>query len=108
MALDRDTEALAAALEERAEEAAAVLKALANPHRLLILCLLAGGESSVAELEARLGLRQASVSQLLARLRHEGLVIGRREGRHIRYRLADPRIADILATLHRVFCPDLT
>ena len=88
-----------------AEEAAAMLRALSNPSRLLLLCQLVGGEKSVGELEAALDLSQAYVSQQLARLRAEGIVAARREGRTVRYRLADNRIAPVIRTLYEQYCP---
>ena len=88
-----------------ADEAAGVLKALSNPARLKLLCALVPGEKSVGELEAILDARQAYVSAQLARLRAEGLVETRREGRAIHYRLADPRVTPVLERLYEVFCP---
>ncbi len=88
-----------------ADEAASMLKALSNPSRLLLLCHLVGGEKSVSELEAALDLSQAYVSQQLARLRAEGLVAATRDGRVVRYRLADGRIAPVIQTLYEQYCP---
>jgi ArsR family transcriptional regulator len=70
----------------------------------LILCHLAGGERSVTELEQLLSQRQAAVSQQLARLRLEGLVETRREGKTIYYRLADTRTREMLDILYDMFC----
>lgn len=92
-------------MAERAEEAAALMKTLSNPGRLMILCLLVGGEKSVAELEAHLQTKQPNVSQQLARMRLEGHVRARRDGRHIFYSLADERVREILDALHAAFCP---
>ncbi len=88
----------------RANEAAAYLKTLAHEGRLMILCHLATGEKSVSELEALLGLRQAAVSQMLARLREEGQVGARREGKTVYYRLEDETTAQVIGFLHSVFC----
>ena len=88
----------------RATEAAGVLKALGHEGRLMILCYLSEGECSVTELETRLGLRQAAVSQQLARLRAEGLVGCRREGKAIYYSIADKRAAELVKTLYGLFC----
>lgn len=87
-----------------AEEASAVLRALSNPSRLLLLCHLVDREKSVGELETALDLSQAYVSQQLARLRAEGLVAARREGRIVRYRLSDSRVAPVIHTLYEQFC----
>ena len=87
-----------------AEEAASMLRALSNPSRLLLLCQLVEREKSVSELEAALDLSQAYVSQQLARLRAEGLVAATREGRVVRYRLADSRVAPVIQTLYEQYC----
>lgn len=85
-------------------EAANYLKALSHEGRLLILCHLATGEKSVTELEELLSARQAAVSQQLARLRAEGLVAPRREGKAIYYRLTDERAVKILDVVYNLFC----
>ncbi|MCU0906313.1 MAG: metalloregulator ArsR/SmtB family transcription factor [Rhodobacteraceae bacterium] len=92
-------------MAEAAAEASNLLKALSHEGRLMILCHLAGGEKSVTELEDLLGARQAAVSQQLARLRLEGLVQPRRDGKAIYYSLADARAARILQVMHDIFCP---
>lgn len=88
-----------------AEEAAGLLKALGNPSRMRLLCALVPGERSVGELEALLGASQSYVSGQLARLRSEGYVAAHRDGRVIRYRLADPRVTPVLQRVYEVFCP---
>ncbi len=82
------------------------LKALAHEGRLLTLCHLASGEKSVTELEQLLSARQAAVSQQLARLRLEGLVRYRREGKTIYYSLADGRAKRMIEVMHEMFCGD--
>ena len=89
---------------ESAHEASGFLKALAHEGRLLILCLLIDGEKSVSEIEEMLSLRQPAISQQLARLRADGLVETRREGKSIFYSLARSEVHDIVSTLHRSFC----
>lgn len=89
---------------ENACEASNYLKALSHEGRLLILCHLASGEKSVTELEELLSARQAAVSQQLARLRAEGLVAPRREGKTIYYRLTDERAVQILDVVYSLFC----
>ncbi|WP_193140768.1 MULTISPECIES: ArsR/SmtB family transcription factor [unclassified Meridianimarinicoccus] len=84
--------------------AAAFLKALAHEGRLLILCHLNSGERSVTELEKLLGQRQAAVSQQLARLRMEGLVRSRRDGKTIYYSLGDERAERMIGLLYDMFC----
>ena len=102
----QDPEVAARAMNEAADEAAEVLKVLSNPARLRILCALLPGELCVSDLKEVLGASQSYVSGQLARMRAEGLVECDRDGRTIRYRLADQRIRPILERLHEVFCPD--
>jgi len=87
------------ALWENAAEANALLRAMANENRLMILCLLAEGERSVGEIEALTGARQPTVSQQLARLRADGLVESRRDGKAIYYSLLCERTRRILELL---------
>lgn len=87
-----------------ADEAAAALRALSNPARLLILCKLVEGPASVGTLETTLGLSQAYVSQQLARLRADRVVSANREGRNMVYCLTDPRITPVLHALHAAYC----
>jgi len=89
---------------EAAAAAAALLKALANEDRLLILCNLAGGEKNVTELQEILGLRQPALSQQLSRLRCEGLVDFRRNGKSIHYRLASDEAAKVIEVLYELYC----
>ncbi|WP_150523425.1 ArsR/SmtB family transcription factor [Roseibium sediminis] len=95
------------ALVEQARKASDLLKALSHEVRLLILCLLSEGEKSVSELEEVLSMPQAAVSQQLARLRLEGLVRSRREGRMIYYSLENKEVSSIVATLYDLFCKDV-
>ncbi|HLQ18500.1 MAG TPA: metalloregulator ArsR/SmtB family transcription factor [Tabrizicola sp.] len=90
-------------MAEHAQPASAFLKALSHEGRLMILCHLAGGEKSVTELEELLGQRQAAVSQQLARLRLEGLVSTRREGKAIFYAIQDVRVLELLRLLPAMF-----
>ena len=89
-----------------ATTAANFLKAISHEGRLMILCHLATGEKSVTELENLLSARQAAVSQQLTRLRLEGLVRPRREGKTIFYSLTDDRAARILSVVYDLFCKD--
>lgn len=88
----------------QATAAAAFLKALSHEGRLMILCHLASGEKSVTELEHLLASRQAAVSQQLARLRLEGLVSTRRDGKAIHYAIRDARVLRIITLMHDMFC----
>jgi len=91
---------------DNATTASNFLKAVSHEGRLLILCHLVTGEKSVTELEELISARQAAVSQQLSRLRLEGLVIPRREGKAIYYRLADERPKRILELVYELFCAD--
>jgi ArsR family transcriptional regulator len=91
--------------EKHAVEVADILRALANDRRLMILCkLVEGGESNVNAPAEAVGLSQSALSQHLAKMREEGLVTFRRESQTLWYRIADPRIEQLFATLHRLFC----
>jgi ArsR family transcriptional regulator, virulence genes transcriptional regulator len=96
-----------AELEPRADEAAELLAAMANPKRLLILCHLLDSELSVGELSERVQLGQSPLSQHLSKLRALKLVATRREGQMILYRLASESVASVLTTLHGIYCRPL-
>ena len=95
-----------ALLEDKAAEAAAFLKLLGNPHRLLILCrLLIEREMSVGDLVAAVGLGQSALSQHLAKMREDGIVATRREAQTVFYRIADKNVARMLTLLKDIYCP---
>ena len=89
---------------ENVGQAAALMKVLANPSRLLLLCLLSEGEKNVSELEELLKLRQPSLSQQLSRLRDDALVETRRDGKSIYYRLASEEAQQVIGLLHSLYC----
>ena len=91
-------------LETRSSEVEEFLKALANGHRLMILCELKDGERSVSALERVVPLTQSALSQHLAKLREGGFVATRREAQTIYYSLADVRVARLMEVLHELFC----
>jgi DNA-binding transcriptional ArsR family regulator len=91
-------------MADKAKHAADFLKALAHENRLMILCILSQGEKSVSELERQLELRQPTVSQQLARLRADGLVSARRDGKTIFYSIVSPEARIIVGALYQVFC----
>ena len=96
------------AIVDCAHEAAQLLKLLANEKRLVILCFLATrGEMPVGVLVQALGLSQSALSQHLARLRRDGLVLFRRESQTLHYRLADRRAMRLLGVLEEIFCTGL-
>jgi len=92
------------ALMENARRAAAFLKAIGHESRLVILCALAEGEKSVGELERLLKQRQASISQQLARLRSEGLVKARRDGKMVHYSLSSDEARAVVGIVYQMFC----
>jgi len=87
-----------------ADDAGTLLKALANRHRLIIVCQLIEGERSVGELAALLDIRASTVSQHLALLRKDGLVTARRDGQTIWYSIGSPQARELVRTLYRVYC----
>ncbi|MBE7373103.1 ArsR/SmtB family transcription factor [Pseudomonas lopnurensis] len=91
-------------LRANAASAGALLKALANPDRLLLLCQLSQGERNVSELETLLGIQQPTLSQQLAVLRREGLVETRRDGKQVYYRISSPEALAVITTLYQLFC----
>ena len=102
---DNSTDDLAGNMAEHADAAANLLKAMANTHRLLILCALADNELSVGQLNEAIPLSQSALSQHLAKLRADELVNTRREAQTIHYRLAPGPITEIIAVLQTHFCP---
>jgi ArsR family transcriptional regulator, virulence genes transcriptional regulator len=91
-------------MQSTADEASELLKALANRHRLLILCQLIERERSVGELAGFLGIRDSTVSQHLALMRRDGLVVARRDGQTIWYSISSAPARAVLKTLYRVYC----
>lgn len=93
------------AFEANALEVANILRALGNERRLMILCkLVEAGEATVGTLVDAVGLSQSALSQHLAKMRDEGIVTFRRESQTLWYRIADPRIEQLMAELHRLYC----
>lgn len=95
------------AFEANALQVADLLRALGNEKRLMMLCkLVEHGEMTVGSLADAVGLGQSALSQHLARMRDEGIVAFRRDGQTLWYRIADPRIEEMMALLHRLYCRD--
>ena len=89
------------------ERAARFLKSIAHRDRLKVLCGLLDGEQTVATIEAQVGASQSAVSQHLARLKSEGILAARREGRQIYYSISDPMVRSLIELLYLKFCaPD--
>jgi DNA-binding transcriptional ArsR family regulator len=91
-------------LEAQAGQAAKLMKAMSNPHRLFVLCQLLDGERRVSELEEATGLSQSALSQHLARLRNDGIVVTRRQAQNIYYSLAGTDVHQVIGVLHQIFC----
>jgi DNA-binding transcriptional ArsR family regulator len=91
-------------LMRNARRASDFLKALSHENRLLLLCLLSEGERSVSELESILSMRQSAVSQQLARLRLDGLVAARRDGKAVFYSIASEDVRRMIAVVYDIFC----
>jgi DNA-binding transcriptional ArsR family regulator len=91
-------------LKKHATEVSGLLKHMSHPQRLLILCSLAEGEKSVGDIEVACGASQSAVSQFLKGMRLEGLIGSRREGQHVYYEIADPRLLELMKSLYAIFC----
>ncbi|NRA84311.1 MAG: winged helix-turn-helix transcriptional regulator [Gammaproteobacteria bacterium] len=91
-------------LEANVDQAVTLLKAMANNHRLMILCVLQENELSVSQLNEIIPVAQSSLSQHLAWLRREGFVKTRRDSQTIYYSLDSKEVAALIATLHGQFC----
>ncbi|KGJ10321.1 ArsR family transcriptional regulator (plasmid) [Paracoccus versutus] len=87
-----------------ADEASELLKSLGNRHRLLILCQLVQGEKSVGQLAEFLGIRDSTVSQHLALLRRDKIILGRRDGQTIWYRIESQPARKVMEVLYNTFC----
>jgi len=94
-------------LLENAQDVATILKQLANPYRLIILCSLANGELTVGNLNDQVELSQSALSQHLAKLRESKIVTTRRESQTIYYRIVNQKIKILLEVLQQQFCEDI-
>jgi DNA-binding transcriptional ArsR family regulator len=91
-------------LRQSASKACALLKSMANEDRLLIMCQLTMGERNVSDLESATNIHQPTLSQQLTKLRDEGLVSTRREGKYIYYTLSSREVMQIMQTLSSIYC----
>lgn len=92
-------------LVKNCESTAKILKALAHPHRLQILCHLSERDRTVSELEQLCKASQSTVSQFLARMKSEGLVNSHRDGQFVNYSISDVKVLKLIQALHKIFCP---
>ncbi|HMW49360.1 MAG TPA: metalloregulator ArsR/SmtB family transcription factor [Cellvibrionaceae bacterium] len=93
------------AMQAHAAKAASLLKALANEHRLMIMCTLIDGELCVGDLNERVPLSQSALSQHLASLREAGLVRTRKESQTVYYAVNGNEASKIIAVLQSIYCP---
>jgi DNA-binding transcriptional ArsR family regulator len=91
-------------MRSAAQAASALMRVLANTHRMLLLCELADGEKNVGELQEAVGVVQPTLSQQLAVLRDEELVETRRDGKNIYYSIASPQALAVLKVLYQQYC----
>ena len=91
-------------LTARCTEVATILKSLANPDRLKLMCALWDGEKTVGELEVYADVSQSLASQFLRRLKLEGIVSSRKEGVFVYYQIADDRVRELVQSLYVIFC----
>ncbi len=91
-------------MKENCQEVASLLKTIAHPQRLMILCHLAQAEMSVSELQSECTISQSQVSQFLLRMTKQGLLTSRREGNFIYYRLSDPKTIKLMKSMNKIFC----
>lgn len=95
-------------LQAQAEKASALLKAMSNPHRLLILCMLCDAPgTSAGELSVITGLSPSATSQHLARMKEEGLIESQRQAQRVNYFIKAPAIRTLVHTLKTLYCPEV-
>jgi DNA-binding transcriptional ArsR family regulator len=92
-------------LAEQCDSIAGLLKAIAHPQRLKILCRLTEGECTVTELEKYCGASQSSVSQYLGKMKAEGLLKARRDGKQMFYAIGDEDLSKMMKAMQKIFCP---
>ncbi len=88
----------------KCENVSRILKALAHPQRLMILCYLANGEKTVGEIEQACNASQSAVSQFLNRMRLEGLVQSEKRAQFVYYEIKDPQVKQLIRSLYKIFC----
>lgn len=101
---DKNMQSSLEVMKQNAAKAEAMLKLLANAKRLMILCHLVKGEKSVGQLAELVGLSHSALSQHLAKMRDQGLVEADKQGQMVYYRINNPEVEAILATLYLIYC----
>lgn len=102
--MKRNSTVLIEDMRRNCDDVAGLMKALAHPQRLLILCHLTSGEKTVTELEKICGASQSGVSQFLSRMKLEGLVKSEKRGLKVYYQIQDSNVREIMKALYRIFC----
>ena len=90
-------------MKSNCDSVAAILKAIAHPQRLMLICYLSDGEKTVGELEELCGGSQSSMSQFLKLMKLEGLVASEKRGLFVFYRIHDPKVLELVRSLHKIF-----
>ena len=85
------------------KKVAEILKNLSHPQRLMILCHLSIQPRNVNELSELTDCSQSAVSQFLSRMKHQGLIESDREGHFVNYKIADPKIMELMESLHSIY-----
>ena len=91
---------------ERCEEVANLLKSLAHPTRLMLLCLLVEKPRTVTELTELTQSSQSGVSQFLNRMKLQGILETERDAQKVIYKISDPNIMKLMQSLHAIYCPN--
>lgn len=91
-------------MEDNCRDVSQIMKALAHPQRLMLLCHLSSGEKTVGELEGLCDISQSQVSQFLSRMRLENLVISEKRGQFVYYKIGDSKVKKLIKALHSIFC----
>ena len=89
---------------EKCEDVSTIMKSIAHPQRLMMLCHLADGEKNVSELLSLCDISQSQLSQFLTRMQREKLLSARREGNFTFYKIADKRLHKLIQSLQKIFC----
>ena len=91
-------------LEKNAKDIAKTLKLLAHPKRLLLLCRLLSWPKYVGELEKECTISQSQLSQFLAKMKNEWILMSEKNGQFVSYSIADPRIAELMKQVQKTLC----
>ena len=91
-------------MRNKCDNVSRILKALAHPQRLMILCYLSDGEKTVGEIQQACDASQSAVSQFLNRMRLEGLVQSEKRAQFVYYKIQDPQVRQLIKSLYKIFC----